>query len=199
LRTAVDRENSSSVPSKGSREDLRLVEAVLRKDRKATAEFVDQHAGAISSYLKRRLAPRVDLADDLAQEVFLAAWTHLTGFRGESSLRVWLLGIARHKVEDHYRSRLRERLAIDEADERIEETPASDPVVEEWLDSGRLEEKTRRTLEKLPEHYALVLQWRYWERRSSQEMAAATGRSEKAIERMLARAREQFKKRWNDE
>jgi len=199
LHTTVDREHSSTMLSEGSREDLRLVEGVLRRDRKATAEFVEKHAGAISGYLKRRLAPRIDLADDLAQEVFLAAWTHLKGFRGEASLRVWLLGIARHKVEDHYRSRLRERLAIDDESEALEQTAGSDPVIEDWLDAGRLEEKTRRTIEKLPEHYAMVLQWRYWERRSSQEMAAATGRSEKAIERMLARAREQFKKRWNDE
>jgi DNA-directed RNA polymerase specialized sigma24 family protein len=45
----------------------------------------------------------------------------------------------------------------------------------------------------------MVLLWRYWERRSAAEMAAATGRTEKAIERLLARARGQFRRRWNRE
>jgi DNA-directed RNA polymerase specialized sigma24 family protein len=51
----------------------------------------------------------------------------------------------------------------------------------------------------MPEAYSLILLWRYWEQRSTQEIAAQTGRTEKAVERMLARAREQFKRRWANE
>jgi len=88
--------------------DRDLVAEVLRKDRKATAEFVARYADHVYSYVRRRLIPRADLVEDLVQEVFLAAWENLEKFRGESALRTWLLGIARHKVEDHYRKRLRE-------------------------------------------------------------------------------------------
>jgi DNA-directed RNA polymerase specialized sigma24 family protein len=48
----------------------------------------------------------------------------------------------------------------------------------------------------LPEPYRLALLWRYWEKRSTQEMAMRTGKTEKAIERLLARAREMFRERW---
>ena len=51
----------------------------------------------------------------------------------------------------------------------------------------------------LPEVYSIALLWRYWEKRSAREMALATGRTEKSIERILARARALFKKRWNDD
>src|SRR5437588_12221893 len=81
--------------------DLALVAAVLRKDRKATAEFVNTYTDAVYSFIRRRLNPRQDLVDDLVQDVFIAAWESLERFRGSSSLRGWLLGIARHKVEDH--------------------------------------------------------------------------------------------------
>jgi len=39
----------------------------------------------------------------------------------------------------------------------------------------------------LPEPYRLALLWRYWEKRSTQEMAMRTGKTEKAIEGLLAR------------
>jgi DNA-directed RNA polymerase specialized sigma24 family protein len=48
----------------------------------------------------------------------------------------------------------------------------------------------------MPERYALTLLWRYWEQRSTREMASAIGTTEKSVERMLARARRRFKDLW---
>ncbi len=81
--------------------DRQLVDAILRKDRKAAAEFVDVYADALYTYLRGRLTPRIDLVDDLVQDVFVAALGSLPRYAGQSSLRAWLLGIARHKVEDY--------------------------------------------------------------------------------------------------
>src|SRR5918995_5458507 len=79
------------------RNELQLVAAVLRKDRKATAEFVSQYADAVYGYVRHRLAPRADLVDDVVQDVFLAALGSLSSFLGNAPLRSWLLGIAKHK------------------------------------------------------------------------------------------------------
>jgi RNA polymerase sigma-70 factor (ECF subfamily) len=178
-----------------STDDSRLVAAVLQKDRKATAEFVEMHADAVYGYVRRRVAPRGDLVDDLVQEVFLAAWRSLAEFRGNATLRAWLLGIARHKVEDHYRTRLREHDSLE--DETVAE-PAELFAIDEELERAEIAERAEAVLAALPEPYGAALRWRYWEKRSAREMAAATGRTEKGIERLLARAREQFRKRWID-
>jgi RNA polymerase sigma-70 factor (ECF subfamily) len=172
-------------------EDTALGRAVLRKDRKATAEFVDRFSGAVYRYVRWRLAPDTALIEDVVQEVFVAAWQRLADYRGASSLQSWLLGIARHKVEDHYRARLREA-------EMPEGDIASETHLEfeEHLDRERAAGRTARILAGLPEHYRSILLWRYWDRRSAREIAAETGRTEKAIERLLARAREQFRQRW---
>ena len=184
------------VPEPHAAGESELVAAVLRKDRKATADFVARYADPVYAYVRQRLVPRTDLVDDLVQEVFLAALQGLNGFAGRAGLRGWLLGIARHKVEDHYRARLRspERpfWLEDESGPALAEFPRFD----ERMDRVKLEEKTRRILARLPEPYGLALLWRYWERRSAKEMAAQTGRSEKAIERLLARARAHFKRLW---
>jgi len=176
-------------------EDQQLVERLLRRDRKAAAEFVERYAGLISGYLRSRLWPRQDLVDDLAQDVFMAAWERLEGFRAESSLKNWLLGIARHKVEDHYRAVL--RAANQEPDSEVT-ADAESLHFEQSVDRERIERKMRSVLEDLPESYRAALLWRYWENRSLREMASSTGRTEKAMERLLARARKQFRERWND-
>src|SRR5688572_28208544 len=84
-----------------------LVASVLRKDRKAAARFVAAHIDAVYAYARHRLTPRAELADDVVQEVFLAALDGLAAFQGQSSLRTWLMRIAGHKIEDVYRQRLR--------------------------------------------------------------------------------------------
>ena len=48
-------------------------------------------------------------AEDLAQETFLRAYRALPTFAGTSSLRTWLLGIARHTCADELRRRQRRR------------------------------------------------------------------------------------------
>ena len=64
--------SSRPLPAKkicsGINDDVALVTAVLRKDRKATAEFVNIYTDAVYSFIRHRLSPRQDLVDDLVQE-----------------------------------------------------------------------------------------------------------------------------------
>ena len=177
-------------------EEQQLVAAVIRKDRKATAEFVGRFADPVHAYVRQRLAPRGDMVDDLVQDVFLAALKGLPSFAGRSPLRAWLLGIARHKVEDHYRVHLRRAETTSDFDDNAASVPVELPRFDELVDQATLRKKTRRVLSQLPESYGYALLWRYWEERSVREIAAETGRTEKAGERLLARARAQFKRLW---
>ena len=175
-----------------------LVAAILRNDRKAAARFVAAHIDAVYTYARQRLLPRADLVDDVVQDVFLAALKGLAGFQGQSSLRTWIIGIARHKIEDRYREQLRMPQALDEA-EQIDTTLDTAPPFEEQLDTERARNKTRRVLARLPERYGLILLWRYWEQRSTREIAQSIDTTEKSVERMLARARARFKEFWLEE
>ena len=171
-----------------------LVAAVLNKDRKATAEIVARYGGALHGYLCRRLMPRHDLVDDLFQQVFLEAWQSLHRFRQESGLKAWLLAIARHKVQDHYRCRLRES---DWDENTPEPADASDLVLD--LETQQQRQRIWTLLEEMSEEPRTLLLWRYWEGQSAEHMAAATGKTVKAVERALARARDQFRAKWNSE
>ena len=176
-------------------DERELIASVLRKDRKAAARFVAAHIDAVYAYARHRLSPHADLVDDVVQDVFLAALKGLATFEGQSSLRTWLVAIARHKIEDIYRQRLRAALVLDV--ESTEDEPASNDVpLDEQIDKARAGVKTRRVLERMPERYAFILLWRYWEQRSARDVAAAIGTTEKSVERLLARARAKFKELW---
>jgi RNA polymerase sigma-70 factor (ECF subfamily) len=155
---------------------------------------VSQYTDSVYGYVRHRLAPRADLVEDLVQDVFLAALASLASFRGTSSLRSWLLGIARHKVEDYYRERLREPESLGDAE--YTEPVVDGPLVDETIDRERMEARTQQVLRQLPEPYSVALLWRYWESRSVREIAAATGKTEKSVERLLARARARFRELW---
>jgi RNA polymerase sigma-70 factor, ECF subfamily len=173
--------------------DWALAQAVLARDRKAIAEFVMLCSDPLYRYIRSRLQPRFEFVDDLVQEVFLTAWRSLPQYRGQSPLKSWILGIARHKVEDHYRERLRDLALPDDATETV---PEPGPGVDSVLDQARSAAATSAILDALPEPYRLVLLWRYWEQRSAEEMATLTGKTPKAIERLLSRARHEFRQQW---
>src|SRR4051794_11935043 len=126
-----------------------LVSEVLAKDRKATAEFVEYCAGCVYPFVRRHMMPRQEWIEDLTQETLLAAWRTLPQFRGESSLKTWVLGIARHKVEDHYRKRIRE-VEISEDEESAPEVVVM-PRFQEGLEAAERCEQVQRTLSEMPE------------------------------------------------
>lgn len=177
-------------------EDSSLVAAILNKDRKATAEFVMRFGDSIYAYIRSRLAPRYEQVEDLVQETFLAAWESLGAYGGSGSLQGWLMGIARHKVEDHYRMRLRAPEPIDDLNEDAVALTI-EPKALQMMEQGQLNARTQQVLASLPETYRLALIWRYWDKASARDMALKTGKTEKAIERLLARARAEFRERWS--
>ncbi len=72
-------------------------------------ELVEKEADYLYRYAKRHF-PSEDVAEDLVQEVFLAALQSADRFKGESTLRTWLVSILRHKIIDRIRRNSREIL-----------------------------------------------------------------------------------------
>src|SRR4051794_35028175 len=58
----------------------------------------------VYAYLLSRCAGDVALAEELAQQTFVAAIDRRSRFDGRSDAVTWLIGIARHKLADHFRS-----------------------------------------------------------------------------------------------
>ena len=94
-------------------EDAQLIAEARAGSRLALSRLIDRNQQGVRAFLRRVAVDRED-ADDLAQETFVTAWTQLEAWRGQSSVRAWLLGIAWRKAKGAGRTLYR-RMARDRA------------------------------------------------------------------------------------
>jgi RNA polymerase sigma-70 factor (ECF subfamily) len=131
------------------------------------------------------LLPRcgsVALAEDLTAETFMAAVVATRGDRPAPVTVAWLIGVARHKLVDHWRRTERERRGLAAAER---EQPASEDPWNEVLDAQAAHVALLRL--SLPQRTALTL--RYLDGLSVPEVAQHLDRSVHATETLLVRAR----------
>ncbi len=69
----------------------------------------------VRSFLRQRIRDHAT-ADDLAQEVFLGAMKSIAGFKYDSTVRSWLISIARYKLIDFLRSNKRRKTVQNDVD-----------------------------------------------------------------------------------
>lgn len=77
----------------GSLHDLELTALAAAGDRRAFGELARRHGSAVRALL-RRMGAEPALADDLAQDAFLAAFESIGDFRGEGAFVAWVKKIA---------------------------------------------------------------------------------------------------------
>jgi len=70
-------------------------------------EWVDKYGDLLYRFAFFRVG-EAQVAEDLVQEVLLAAYKSRDRFGGKSAEKTWLVGILKHKIVDYYRNRTRE-------------------------------------------------------------------------------------------
>lgn len=99
--------------------------ASQRGDTGGFGRLVEAHQKQVYS-LAIRLTGRGDVADDVTQESFLAAWKNISHFRGEASFRTWILKIALNKVRSYWRwAKLRDCISLDNSPNNRDEEGAT--------------------------------------------------------------------------
>lgn len=170
-------------PSAGIDEEAAVREWIARGELSLAAQhLVREHGRCVLSACVAIVRDRA-AAEDLTQEVFSAAFTALPSFRGESKVRTWLLGIARHRCIDHLRASRREPFADDagEPDEQAAEAPLTAELV---ADRRRLE----AALGALAEGDRALVVLRYKNGLEYAELASAFGLREGTVRMRLSRA-----------
>lgn len=164
----------------------------LVRDEAAFRAWYDHAMPRVYRYLITRCGGDPSLAEELTQQAFVEAVRRRQRFGGRSDLVTWMIAIGRNKLVDHYRRHGRnarrhdqlidaQRLAVDLDWERHEERDAIEGA-----------------LATLPPEQRLVLLFHYLDDLSVRDVAAAIGRSEKATESLLSRARTNFRRAFGD-
>ncbi len=135
----------------------------------------------VYGYLLPRCGSAV-LAEDLTAETFMAAVAAAKRDRPPELTVAWLVGVARHKLVDHWRRTDRERRGLGAIASGAE--PVDDPW-EAQLDIAA----AHAALARLSAHQRAVLTLRYLDGLPVAEVAEELGRSLHATETLLVRAR----------
>jgi RNA polymerase sigma-70 factor, ECF subfamily len=149
----------------------------------------DDALGEVYGYLRRRCGSDA-VAEDLTSETFMAAVGEVRRRRVDSVTTAWLIGIARHKLVDHWRRVEREQrnLALVDAD-GIDGSDDHWDVTLDALDATA-------TLQELAPQHRLALTLRYLDGLPQAEVARHLNRTEGATEVLLVRARRAFRARY---
>ena len=152
---------------------------------KSTAIEIEwaQYQAPVYNFLRRMgLAP--ELAADLAQETLLRAIRGAHRYRGEGSVRAWVLGIAHNVFREWLRAGRREVPVAE-----IVDSPEMSPSQVESVD-------VERALAGLNPDDREILTLRFVLDLPSQEVAIALGITDQAVRQRVARAKAEFKKGW---
>jgi RNA polymerase sigma-70 factor (ECF subfamily) len=172
-----------TVPVAEDATDQSIVAAIRAGDHRGALTLSARHHGAAIGRLCMAITGSQSEADDLAQETLLAAHDAFAGFRGEGTIRSWLLGIARRKCARHLERRTRR-----EAKLRLVHDATKQPETLELVVAHRQAQAARAALEHVrpSEREALLL--RYVSELSYREVGTACGIEEAAARKRVSRA-----------
>ena len=169
-------------------DEIRIVRAMARRDRCAWDAMYERHFGDVFGLVYHLVGGDRHVAEDVNQEVWLLAIERFERFDpGRGPFRDWLLGIARHRALRHHRR------AAGQAVEGRPDSLADCLAPPELLERMERADVVRAALICLQDGSRGVLLAKYAEGLSVAEIAVRIGRSAKAVESLLSRARGQLR------
>lgn len=167
---------------------MSVMAATTRNDHAAELmRIYDTAVDEVYRYLRARCGQR-HLAEDLTADTFLAAVGQVHRRAVEEVTVAWLIGIARHKLMDHWR-----RVARRPETTLDDELPEHGIVADETWSAVIDRQHVGAVMAELGAHHRSALILRYFDGLPVPEVADHLGRTVHATETLLVRARREFR------
>jgi RNA polymerase sigma-70 factor (ECF subfamily) len=157
----------------------------------ALLALYDRALPEVYGYLLPRCGDRA-VAEDVTSETFLAAVSAVQRGTVPDLTVAWLVGVARHKLVDHWRRTARE-------ERRLHRVASEPEAVDDPWDAHVDAAAARAVLAELGAHHRSALTLRYLDGLSVPEVARHLDRTVHATEALLVRARAAFRRALPDE
>lgn len=180
-------------------DDKRLVKQLLANDEQAFDRFFSDNFARLYRFALTRLPDDPDGTREVVQIALTKAIAKLHTYRGESALFTWLCAITRNEMSDWLarQGRYRQHIVLTEDFPEIQaavdsfQAPQSDNPEQEYQ-RAELVRLIQVALDRLPPKYGNVLEWKYIEGYSVNEIAAKLELGNEATQSLLARAKRAF-------
>ena len=179
-------------PESESQTEAILHQAILRGNEGAWNVLFQRHFGLLYRYIYVRSGKNREMTEDIVQECWLVAVRRIGSFEPERApFQAWLQGIARNVLLNH-RRRGQRRHEMERSTEIGAEHGTSRP--QDWnIDTAEL---VSLALTSLSPAYQEAITAKYGEGLTVAEMAARSGKSPKAVESLISRARAAFRREY---
>lgn len=184
-------------------EDVELTNKLKRGEPDAMLALYNTYFDRIYSLVFNQVDRDGEAAQDIVQEVFLAATKSAYRFDGRSKVATWLYSIAHKKVVDFYRHQKRD----DKRKTQVQQTQTSgikhslrsEPISGMVETDETANEVIQDTLSRLPLHYRQALLLKYVEEMPVLDISRIMKRSPKSVEGLLTRARRELRDQLNQQ
>jgi RNA polymerase sigma-70 factor (ECF subfamily) len=177
-----------------------LVQLMLAGNERAFSTFFADYFPRVYRFVLPRVGGDAEAAKDVVQATLVKAMRNLGQFRGEAALFSWVCQIGRHQAADYLRAQHRYANRVVPIEDSPELAAALESIAAPASDEPATRysnEETRRlvqtVLDRLPGRYGDVLEWKYVEGRSVEEIGELLGVGHTAAQSLLARARTAFR------
>ena len=176
------------------REEAQLLQRLQAGDEKAVTRWFKLYQPRLARYVAQKLDKPLD-AEEIVQEVFINCLRALPSFKGKSSLYTWMCSIANHEVADYFRKRYAKKF--------IHALPLADFILGEpdeliIQDAHQTAESLNRVFGQIGAKSKELLLLKYVDGKKVKDIARQFGRSVKAIESDLFRARRDFRSAYQE-
>jgi RNA polymerase sigma-70 factor (ECF subfamily) len=175
-------------------EAAELIRRARRRDGDAVTQLVMRYEVTIRSYAAR-VAPRPDMAEDVAQDAFVQALRSLDRFQEGADFGLWVRGIVRNIARQAWDRLYRDRkIARDSLAEYVEKLAGRYDADEDEDVKNRYLDALRRCLERLSEKSMELVKLRYHLGMKCADIADRIDTSNAAVKMALLRVRNALRK-----
>jgi RNA polymerase sigma-70 factor (ECF subfamily) len=173
-----------------------LIEKIIRGNKQATREFYKTYQSRLLNYILTRVQHPKD-AEEILQDTFLSAIDALPLFKHNSSLYTWICAIAKHEICDFYRRKKIKTILFSRFPflKRFVDKALSPELA---LQEKEVKQKIIHTFKNISEGYSQILRLKYIEGKTIKQIARILGKTAKAVDSKLYRARKAFQKEYGE-
>jgi len=177
------------------REDPYYIQLVLKGDSAAYRKLVEKHQDLVYTIV-HRIVSSAEEAEEVAQDVFVKAYTKLSDFKAEAKFSTWIYRIAYNTAVSHTRKKKVEFLAMDD---KMIENHRENEVQQEIMGLSAEEQSKliKKALGTLPRTDNLIVSLYYYHAKDMDEISEIVGLTQNNVKVKLFRIRKKLLKEMN--
>lgn len=182
------------------KDDLKLAKALIKGDEKVFNHFFKDYYPKLFRFIMSRVQQDKDLSDDFAQQTMCNAIDKMHTYRGEAALFTWMCQISRSLIYAHFLKENRRSKTVIPIADTSEVRDILDNIAmheneqpENVSEKFELSQLITEVMDNLPNNYGDILEWKYVEKLSVNEIAEKLNTSMVSVQSSLGRARKAFK------